>query len=466
MDYWELRTIISKIIPRRTQLFPQVDKVSAVREKGRKANYHQFSITKGEFLKHERLLNTEEVSSFLGISVRAAACPMPLNLDVWDGKLCPFACIYCFADAFRASLYTAFFDNSKTMGLRHCNPDHYKKELDALMSLRGKDPHTITNEVKKAVAMEIPMRMGIQFEDFTPSEGRKKISLQMLQYLRSVAYPIMLNTKSALVGEDPYVEALSENQAGSAVHITMITSDESLLKRIEPGAPSFAARIKAAKTLIDAGVRVVARIEPYLAFITDDREQVEDYMDQCWDAGIRHITFDTYSYSANNPGIRASFIREGFDFERLFIVGCDSQAIGSLLLDKFMDLFRDRGFSCSSFDVGCAPTNNQTICCEVGDLFQGGFNLGSIVAAARFIIERGRTPTRWTDYEEYVNENGGFLSEKLRQEVHRLWNVQGNNAYAVNWSAGIEPVGADHNGIVWNYDQAYDHRGEILNNLG
>ena len=188
-------------------------------------------------------------------------------------------------------------------------------------------------------------------------------------------------------------------------------------------------------------------------------------MDQCWNAGIRHITFDTYSYSANNPGIRASFIREGFDFERMFTLGCDSQALGSLLLDKFMDLFRDRGFSCSTFDVGCAPTNNQTVCCEVGDLFKGGFNYGSIVVAARFIIERGMTPTHWSNFEEYVNKHGGFLSDRLRQDVHRLWNIQGNNAYAVNWAAGIEPHGRDENGMIWIYDDGYDHRMEILEGI-
>lgn len=465
MNYWELRKLISKIIPRRTQLFSSSSKISAVKEKGRKKNYHQFNLEKEEWRKQERLLNTEEISNFLEISLRAAACPMPLNLDVWDGLLCPFGCRYCFADAFRASLYTAFFDNSKGLGLRHCNPDYYKRELDKLMSLRGTNPCDITNDVKKALALEIPIRLGIRFEDFTKVEEKKGISLQMLQYLSEVNYPVMINTKSNVPGKDIYVRALSENKAGSAVHVTMITSDEEILKKIEPGAPTFKERIKACKILVDAGVRVVARIEPYLAFITDEKEQVEDYMSQVYKAGIRHITFDTYSYSANNPGIRAAFIRQGYDFERLFLVGCDSQALGSLLLDKFMDLFRDKGFSCSTFDIGCAPTNNQSICCEVGDWFKKGFNHGSTVMAARFIIERGKQPTSWDNFIDYVDINGGFLSEKLMKEVYMLWNVQGNNAYSPNWAAGIEPYGSDQNGIVWHYKKEIDHRKNILKNL-
>lgn len=89
MNYWELRKIVSQIIPREQLIIPFKDRVSsAVKEKGRKSNYYQYDVTSLKMEKQERLLNTEEVSSFLEISIRAAACPMPFNLDVWDGLLC------------------------------------------------------------------------------------------------------------------------------------------------------------------------------------------------------------------------------------------------------------------------------------------------------------------------------------------------------------------------------------------
>jgi hypothetical protein len=93
--YKEFRRLVSQIIPRQTYL-GGVDAIrTSVQEKGRKTNYHQFDLQTGNFRKHEKLLNTEEVSSFLEISIRAAACPMPFNLDVYDGLLCPFGCKYC-----------------------------------------------------------------------------------------------------------------------------------------------------------------------------------------------------------------------------------------------------------------------------------------------------------------------------------------------------------------------------------
>lgn len=96
MDYYTLRKEVSKIIPRMRVLQNPKQTAKAVKEKGRKKNYSQFNLLENKWVKQERLLNTEEVNSFLEISCRAAACPMPLNLDIWDGLLCPYGCVYCF----------------------------------------------------------------------------------------------------------------------------------------------------------------------------------------------------------------------------------------------------------------------------------------------------------------------------------------------------------------------------------
>jgi len=378
---------------------------------------------------------------------------------------CNFGCKYCFANNFRASLYTAFFDNSKTMGLRHCNPDYYKKELDKMAkyrSMSNEDKQKLSG-TNKAFALEIPLRMGIRFEDFTRSEAKHGVSLEMLQYLRDIEYPVMLNSKSDLPSQGEYLRALADNPAKAAVHITIITSSEEINKKLEPGAPTYARRLQAIKDLTDAGVRAVPRIEPYLFLLTDQREDVEQYMDDMWNAGARHITFDTYSYTANNSGIRQEFINEGYDYDRMFLAGADSQPLGSLLLGKFMDLFRQRGFSCSTFDMGNNPTNAQSICCEVEDWFDSGWNYGCTVMAARFIGKRGR-PTSWEDFVRYVDKHGGFLTDELKSEVHHLWNLEGNMAYSHRWAAGLIPCGRDENGLIWTKDNS-DYRENLIKEI-
>jgi len=462
MDYYELRSVLSRIIPRETSLVPTHHMVNAIKEKGRKQNYSEYKLNQDKWVKQERLLNDQEISSFIEISCRAAACPMPLNLDIWDGILCPYGCKYCFANLFRASLYTAFFDNSKTLGLRHCNPTKYKKEMDKLFKHRGENPHDVSNSLAKAIAMGLPIRFGIRFEDFIKAEERHGVSLELMNYLADHKYPLMINTKSDLVCHDEYVDAMIRTK--SAVHVTLISSNNKILKALEPNAPSYERRLEAMRILSAAGIRVVARIEPYLVYVTDQKEDVEKYIKDVWDAGVRNITFDNYSYSAKNPGIRQAFRNEGIDFDRLFLLGCDSQPLSSLLLGSFMQMFRDAGFSCSTFDMGNVPDNDQNICCEVGDWFGSGFNYGCAVMAARFIQSRKGRETTWKNFESWVDDHGGFLRDTLKHEVHQLWNCEGLDAYSHSWARGLEAVGSDSSGLVWVWHDT-DFRLDLYDNI-
>lgn len=258
---------------------------------------------------------------------------------------------------------------------------------------------------------------------------------------------------------------MSENKAKAAVHVTLISNDQDILDRLEPGAPEYNLRMEGIRNMTAAGIRVVARIEPYLFLVNDNREMVEKYMEDIWDAGVRNLTFDTYSYTAQNPGIRQGFMNQGYDFDRIFLAESDSQPLGSLLLGKFMELFQKRGFSCSTFDMGNQKLNNQSVCCEVGDWFDGGLNYGCTVMAARYIIERGGKRTTWAHFERYVNKNGGFLTDELKREVHELWNLGGNMAYSHSWAAGLTPIGSDENGLIWTYNPDVDERENLLKTL-
>jgi DNA repair photolyase len=374
---------------------------------------------------------------------------------------CGYGCRYCFADAFRASLYTSFFDNSKTLGIRSCNPAYSRAELGKLFRARGRRPEG--GDIQRAVSMEMPLRLGIRFEDFLPVERKRGVSLDLLNFLAGEAYPVMINSKSDLLAEEKYIRALSDNPAGAAVHITLISSNDVFLKAMEPGAPSYQKRIATMAALQSAGIRVVARIEPYMIFLNDDLEETRQYIKDVWAAGVRHITFDTYSYSANNQGIAEDFYRKGWDFRRMFALTSDCQPLGSALLGRFMDIFREAGFSCSTFDLGNVPANDNWVCCEVDGHFKGaGYNRGSIVFAARFIASR-KIPTHWADYVRWVEEGGGWLSESLRADVHLLWNLAGSNtAYSLQWVAGLVPIGQDEGGVIWKYDPNHDFREELI----
>lgn len=272
-----------------------------------------------------------------------------------------------------------------------------------------------------------------------------------------------------LIGREDYVRALADNKAGAAVHMTAISADDVLNKRLEPGAPSFEKRMLAAKALVDAGVRVVARIEPFMVFVNDDPYYVKKWIEGVREVGIKHITFDTYSYSASAPGVERQMEMEGIDFRRMFLLMSDSQWLGSLILGEFMKMMRSEGFESSTFDFGNSPINDDEICCSVSDIYLplgGGFSYGNNMIAARFVRDKGPHTVTWGEYNSFVETKGGWLSESLMQEVKNSWNLGSNPAYRVDWAQGIEPYGRDREGnIVWRYVESSDFRLEMLENL-
>lgn len=470
MDYWELREAVKRIIPRRSALASLKKATSLVNEKGRKKNYQQFSIVTSDMEQKLRLLKKDQINSFLEISLRAAHCPMPFNMDVWDryapgapGGIigCPLGCIYCFSDLAKASLYSSFFDVN-SIGYRHCNPDYFKREMDKAMRFRN-EPSKAKSDIQKAFAIGVPVRLGIRFEDFCAMEAKKGIALEMLRYLADAKYDVMINTKSDLLREDRYLKVLSSNR--SAVHITMISNDETLLRKLEPGAPSFKDRLESAKALVKAGVRVVARIEPFMVFINDERDKVDEYIGQIKEAGIEHLTLDTYSYSAGAVGLRRNFSAIGIDFERMYTLMSDCQWLGSLLLGKFMQYLRSYDLKCSTFDFGQVPENDDFNCCQVGDWFKG-LSFGNTTMAIRFIASKSGSPVTWEMYEQHVLANGGWLSERLRLEVMEAWCGVGNQAYMPWWGQGITPIGISPGGRpIFVYNKKVDHREELFKEM-
>jgi len=311
----------------------------------------------------------------------------------------------------------------------------------------------------------VPLRFGIKFENFTKKELEQNTSLGVLRYLAEIKYPVMVNTKSDILGMDEYADALASNEAGAAVHITMITANKRLNKLIEPGAPSFEDRVKSAKALTERGVRVVARLEPWMAFVNDEKGDVDYYLERLRWAGVRHFTLDTYSYTAHSPSIKSNFHEVGIDFDRMFLLSADSQWLSSLLLGKFMKYLQGEGFKCSTFDQGNVPDNDDWICCSVGDYFiekGAGMNWGCGTIAVKLIQGRGSYGTTWGLFDEYVRQKGGWLSDGLKTEVKKIWNGEGDMAWPLFHARGLVPMGSDADGLIWTFNPDEDFRMDNL----
>lgn len=473
-DYWQLKEIVQKLLPRKSLLEETQKAEALIREYGRKENLKEFNFESSSFRPYgrERILPQDIIYNFLEVSIRAAHCPMPLNADLLQNAStdgCQYKCVYCYVSSYSSSLYTAFYDNWRELGLRYCNEKHFLTEMEKYMRFRNSQPFETASDIQNAFHIGVPVRLGIRSENFVPAEIKLRAAYAMLKFLKENEYPVMINTKSNLIQREEYLKVLVDNKAKAAVHMTIISSDEALLRELEPFAPTFKKRLAACKALIDAGIRVVARIEPFMCFVNDSKDKVDEYIGKLKEVGIKNITLDTYSYSASAPGLRKNFENIGWDFDRMFSVTAECQWLGSLLLTYFMRYLRSNGFSCSTFDYGSAMENDQNICCEVGDWFDGGFSHGNTIMAVRYIKSQQGKPVTWNEYERYVEANGGFLSPTWRREVQKAWNLIGTVAqvaYFPMWATGIKTVGFDDTlNTIWLWDKQFDYREELLQNL-
>jgi len=177
LDYFELRKLVSKIIPRLTTL-PGSDK-HKLKEKGRKSNYRQFNIVDNSMNKIERLLDSENINSFAEVSLRAQSCPMPLNLDSWDGLTCPYRCKYCFPAGTKILMVDGTEKNIERV-----------REGERVMSF-----NEVTGNIEPAIVEEKLVRD--TKDDFIEIETESGISLSM-----TPEHPVFIRNKGWVKAED------------------------------------------------------------------------------------------------------------------------------------------------------------------------------------------------------------------------------------------------------------------------
>lgn len=132
--------------------------------------------------------------------------------------------------------------------------------------------------------------IGSATDPYQPAERRFGITRDVLEALGVVrGLSIVIITKSPLVTRDiSLLQRLAEhNQV--AVHVSLITVDHELARRIEPRAPTPQARLRGVRRLAQAGVEVSVNCMPILPGITDGAEQLSALVQQVAEAGAESL---------------------------------------------------------------------------------------------------------------------------------------------------------------------------------
>jgi DNA repair photolyase len=132
--------------------------------------------------------------------------------------------------------------------------------------------------------------IGTATDPYQPAERRFRITRQILQVIAEhPGLECRIITKSPLVTRDIDLLKRINRHSHINVHVSLITVDRDLARRIEPRAPTPEARLRAIRRLRDAGIDVGVNVMPILPGITDGPAQLDQLVRRIAETGATHI---------------------------------------------------------------------------------------------------------------------------------------------------------------------------------
>jgi DNA repair photolyase len=117
--------------------------------------------------------------------------------------------------------------------------------------------------------------IGTATDPYQPVEGRYRLTRGALGLLRDHANPISLLTKSPMIVRDVDILAELAHLASAEVFFSITTVDLDLWRTVEPGTANPFHRLRAMRTLREAGVPAGVLMAPVLPGLTDSAASIE-----------------------------------------------------------------------------------------------------------------------------------------------------------------------------------------------
>lgn len=132
--------------------------------------------------------------------------------------------------------------------------------------------------------------IGTATDPYQPAERRFRITRGILEvFAEHEGLRIWIITKSPLVTRDVDLLRRIQRHNEISVHISLITLDRDLARRIEPRAPTPEARLRALARLREHGIEAGVNVMPVLPGITDRPDQLEPLVKAIAEAGATYL---------------------------------------------------------------------------------------------------------------------------------------------------------------------------------
>ncbi|MFL5575987.1 MAG: SPL family radical SAM protein [Gemmatimonadaceae bacterium] len=163
-----------------------------------------------------------------------------------------------------------------------------KENAPALVraALRQRGSDALRGRRHPLLARRETIVVGTATDPYQPAERRFRVTRGVLEALAEhPGLRVVIITKSPLVTRDVDVLARLTSHSSLSVHVSLVTLDRELARRIEPRAPTPEARLRAIARLREAGIEVGVNVMPVLPGITDRPSDLEALVRAVAEAG-------------------------------------------------------------------------------------------------------------------------------------------------------------------------------------
>jgi len=132
--------------------------------------------------------------------------------------------------------------------------------------------------------------IGTATDPFQPAERRFRITRSVLEVLAEhPGLSVCIITKSPLVTRDIDLLKRIKRHSALTVHLSLISTDRDLARKIEPRAPTPEARLRALARLAENGIDVGINVMPVLPAITDSPVALEHLVKSVAERGAAYV---------------------------------------------------------------------------------------------------------------------------------------------------------------------------------
>lgn len=230
------------------------------------------------------------------------ACCIPFRADFYRG--CRHNCVYCYAH----HIYDTYNQDWKQFVTTT------KKAIEKRFHLAFEEKRP--GKLNELMRKRTPFRCGVMTENFPKEEEKYRLAETFLKKILEYDYPSVFNTKSTLPSKQPYLGLFSEAAKRElvVVQMTLISLDEKLVRKIEPGAPTPQERLETLKVLSENGVPTHIRLSPFIPQITTDYRELAE---EARKAGVRAFLTE-YLRISPPMGVEASTKKEFYSNKLLY----------------------------------------------------------------------------------------------------------------------------------------------------